>query len=62
MQTKYTSSILRANAQASNWASKKSREFKAYVRSSGEFGHLGFESKGVKEIQVRFLYSKSLNL
>lgn len=40
------------NPEASNWASKKSREFKAYVRSRGEFGHLGFESKGVKENQV----------
>ena len=31
------------------------------MRSRGEFGHLGFESKGVKETQVRFLFSTSLN-
>ena len=38
--------------QASNWASKKSREFKAYVRREGEFGDVGFQSQGKKKTEV----------
>ena len=38
--------------QASAWASKKSKEFKAYVRSSGEFGDVGFKSEGKKKTEV----------
>ena len=38
--------------QASAWASKKSKEFKAYVRSTGEFGDVGFKSQGKKKTEV----------
>lgn len=41
------------NPEASNWASKKSREFKTYVRGSeGEFGDVGFESQGKEKTEV----------
>ena len=43
------------NPQASNWASKKSREFKAYVRGKGEFGDVGFESQGKEKTEVQHL-------
>jgi len=40
------------NPEASSWATKKSKEFKAYVRSEGEFGDVGFESQGKKKTEV----------
>ena len=51
------------NPQASNWASKKSREFKAYVRGSeGEFGDVGFESQGKEKTEVQRLSLFSMEM